>query len=244
MCSFTVIVQRSRRPDNPESLIATTNVVFIFTVPYNRPMNKHNHHRIIALLRIGFGLLIVAAFITQMHYTLDQGRSLANFFSFFTIQSNLLAAFVLLTVGIAMLVNAKAKRQFAFIRGAATLYMVITGIVFALLLSGLEQRLQVTVPWVNMVFHQLMPVVMLVDWLLFPPKFKFSFRQTILWLAFPLLYLAYTLIRGPIVQWYPYPFLDPPQVGWPYVIVMSIIIAFGAAGLAWLLTLRTRSNRK
>lgn len=204
-------------------------------------MNK-NTHILLASLRVGFGLLIVVAFITQMHYALGQGRDLSNFFSFFTIQSNLLAAFVLLTVGIGMLLNAKAKRQFAFIRGAATLYMVITGIVFALLLSGLEQRLQLTVPWVNMVFHQLMPVVMLVDWLLFPPKFSFSFRHTILWLAFPLVYVFYTLIRGPIVNWYPYPFLDPPQVGWPYVIVSSVVIAIGAAGLAWLLTLRTHTS--
>jgi hypothetical protein len=201
-------------------------------------MNKHNQ-KLVAYLRIGFGLLIVAAFITQMSYTLNRGGNLVNFFSFFTIQSNLLAAFVLLTVGVGMLINAKAKPQFAFIRGAATLYMVITGIVFALLLSGLEQRLQVTVPWVNMVFHQLMPVVLLIDWLLFPPKFKFSFRHTVLWLVFPTLYLFYSLIRGSIVNWYPYPFLDPPQVGWLYVIITSIVIAVGATGLAWLLTLRT-----
>jgi hypothetical protein len=84
---------------------------------------------------------------------------------------------------------------------------------------------------------------MLVDWLLFPPKFKFSLQHTILWLAFPLVYLAYALIRGSIVNWYPYPFLDPPQVGWASVIVTSIAIAIGAAGLAWLLALRTQRNQ-
>ena len=201
-------------------------------------MNKR-YWKLLAYIRIGFGLLIIAAFITQMSFALSEGRSLANFFSFFTIQSNLLAAFVLLTVGFGMLANAKANRQFAFIRGAATLYMVITGVVFALLLSGLEQRLQVTVPWVNTVFHHLMPIVMLVDWLAFPPKFKFTYRHTILWLIYPIVYLFYSLIRGAIVHWYPYPFIDPPQVGWPYVIIASIVIAIGAAGLAWLLTLRT-----
>lgn len=200
-------------------------------------MNKHNRN-LVAFLRIGFGLLVVAAISTQLSSTFEHGRSVANFFSFFTIQSNVIAGAVLLVVGIGALLNAKANRQFAFIRGAATLYIVITGIVFALLLSGLSERLQLTVPWVNMVLHYLIPVVMLVDWLLFPPKFKFSFRHTILWLAFPLAYLAYTLVRGSIVNWYPYPFLDVSQVGLPYVIFMSIVIAFGAAGLAWLLSLR------
>ena len=30
---------------------------------------------------------------------------------------------------------------------------------------------------------------------------------------FPLLYLAYVLIRGAVVDWYPYPFLNPARVG-------------------------------
>lgn len=203
-------------------------------------MDKRN---LVAYLRIGFSLLVAAALAVQIYNTLEQGRSLLNFFSFFTIQSNIIAGVVLLIVGVGTLLNAEANRQFAFIRGAATLYMVITGIVFALLLAGLAERLQLTVPWVNMVLHYLIPIVMLVDWLLFPPKFKFSLRHTILWLAFPLAYLAYALIRGSIVNWYPYPFLDPPQVGWVSVIVTSIAIAIGAAGLAWLLALRTQRNQ-
>lgn len=203
-------------------------------------MDKRN---LVAYLRIGFSLLVAAALAVQVYSTLEQGRSLLNFFSFFTIQSNIIAGVVLLIVGVGTLLNVKASRQFAFIRGAATLYMVITGIVFALLLAGLAERLQLTVPWVNTVLHYLIPIVMLVDWLLFPPKFKFSLRHTILWLAFPLVYLAYALIRGSIVNWYPYPFLDPPQVGWVSVIVTSIAIAIGAAGLAWLLALRTQRNQ-
>ena len=203
-------------------------------------MDKRN---LVAYLRIGFSLLVAAALAVQVYSTLEQGRSLLNFFSFFTIQSNIIAGVVLLIVGVGTLLNVEANRQFAFIRGAATLYMVITGIVFALLLAGLAERLQLTVPWVNMVLHYLIPIVMLVDWLLFPPKFKFSLQHTILWLAFPLAYLAYTLIRGSIVNWYPYPFLDPPQVGWVSVIVTSIAIAIGAAGLAWLLALRTQRSQ-
>ena len=204
--------------------------------------NNHNQivHPFVSLLRIGFGLLVLVAIGAQLIQTIQLDRSIVNFFSFFTVESNLLAAFVLLVVGFGALAGAKAHRTFAFLRGAATLYMVITGIVFALLLAGLEQRLQVTIPWVNTVLHYIMPVVVLVDWLLFPPKFTFTFRQTLIWLVFPLVYLAYALIRGSLTGWYPYPFLDVSQVGWSVVIGMSVIIALGACVLAWILTLRTR----
>lgn len=209
---------------------------------YNKLMVKRKPlvHPLISWLRIGFGLLTLFAVVTQLIRSIENDSSITNFFSFFTIESNILAAIVLLIIGFGALAGAKAYRSFAFIRGAATLYMVITGIVFALLLSGLEQRLQVTIPWVNIVLHYIMPVVLLVDWLLFPPKFRFSFAQTLGWLAFPLLYLIYTLIRGSIVDWYPYPFLDVGRNGWLPVIIVSLAIAGGAAFLAWLLALRTR----
>ena len=208
-------------------------------------INKHKQlvHPLVSWLRIGFGVLTFVAIGVQLVTTIHNGNSVINFFSFFTIESNILAALVLLIVGFGALAGAKAYRTFAFIRGAATLYMVITGIVFALLLAGLEQRLQVTVPWINIVLHYIMPIVMLVDWLLFPPKFAFTFRQTLLWLVFPLLYLVYSLVRGSLVGWYPYPFLDVSQVGWTSVVIMSVAIAIGATFLASLLALRTSRGR-
>jgi hypothetical protein len=205
-------------------------------------MIKHSRV-ILSALRIGVGLLIAVAITLQLIASIQQGRNIANFFSFFTIQSNILAAIALLTVGIGALLKKKATAQFALIRGAATLYMTITGIVFALLLSGLEQQLQVTLPWVNIVLHYITPAVMILDWLVFPPSFRFSFKQTVYWLAFPAFYLFYSLIRGAIVHWYPYPFLDPIQTGWPTVLVMSIFITIGTVGLSWVLALRTRIGK-
>jgi len=213
---------------------------------YNDAMKKRDQyaHPLVSWLRIGFGLLAFTAIAVQLATTVQNGNSVVNFLSFFTIESNVLAAVVLLIVGIGALAGAKARRSFAFIRGAATLYMVITGIVFALLLAGLEQRLQVTVPWINVVLHYIMPVVMLVDWLLFPPRFRFSFKQVLFWLIFPLAYLVYSLVRGAMVGWYPYPFLDVSQAGLGQVIVVCAAIAVGATGLSWLLSLRTRYRTK
>ena len=61
------------------------------------------------------------------------------------------------------------------------------------------------------------------------------------WLLYPALYCVYSLIRGAFVDWYPYPFIDPLQLGYPRVflniaglillfIVMSLLyVAIGRA---------------
>ena len=47
-------------------------------------------------------------------------------------------------------------------------------------------------------------------------------------MVFPIVWVVYTMIRGAIVGWYPYPFLDPdvaPGVGYDGVTVYVIAIA-------------------
>jgi hypothetical protein len=89
-----------------------------------------------------------------------------------------------------------------------------------------------------------MPIVMVLDWALYPPKFRFSFRHSLLWLIFPVAYLLYSLVRGEFTGWYPYPFINPIQNGWASVIVMCIIISLGTVAIAWLLALHTRLAAK
>jgi hypothetical protein len=193
---------------------------------------------LIAWTRIFFGLLGAGAIITQLAQSIASDRSIANFFSFFTIESNILAAIMLVTMGVYTLLGKKG-RQIAFSRGAITLYMTMTGIIYVLLLSGNEVALQATVPWVNIVLHYVMPVVVLADWLLFPPKEHVSVQQGLTWLLFPVAYFVYSLVRGAFTDWYPYPFMNPITNGWPSVVAMTIIIGFGITILAWLLALRT-----
>ena len=66
-----------------------------------------------------------------------------------------------------------------------------------------------------------------------------SFRGGLIWLAYPLVYVVYSLIRGHVVDWYPYPFLDPGPRGYTGVIQSGIGIALTAAVLVYVLTLFT-----
>ncbi len=204
-----------------------------------------NKHKLYAIIRLLFAGLAIAAVITQLADSISHGRSVTNFFSFFTIESNLLAIALLILLGITGL-RGTTPKEYVFFRGGVTLFMTITGIIYALLLSGNEVSLQTTIPWVNTVLHYIMPVVVLADWLLAPPKQLLSFKKAALWLLFPLAYLAYSIIRGDIVGWYPYPFINPILNNWGHVAIMSLVIAVVAAILAWIvcLTTMTPANKK
>src|SRR3546814_6670143 len=85
--------------------------------------------------------------------------------------------------------------------------MVITGIIYAVLLADIDVNLNDT--WVNSALHRILPLVMLLDWVFFASRHRISEARSLQWLLFPVIYAVYTLIRGPIVDWYPYPFMDP-----------------------------------
>jgi hypothetical protein len=181
---------------------------------------------IIRLYRLGFALLVIAAIATVALDLQANGRfEPANFFSFFTIQSNLIAVFVFL-VGAAF--PGMRSWGWTLVRGQAVLVMTVTLVVFALLLADTD--VDVTLPWVDTVVHRVMPIAVIADWLIEPPVVAIPFRTSLVWLTYPLLYAAYTLIRGAIVGWYPYPFLDPGNGGFGSVAIYIIgILAFGIA---------------
>jgi hypothetical protein len=188
--------------------------------------------RLLAWLRIGFGLLVVAAVITQIAVLVDlRIFNPFNFFSFFTVLSNSLAAAIFLEGGRRLLTGGAPVP--ATWRGAAVVYMTVTYIVFALLLRDLQEQLQTNVVWVDTVLHRIMPIIVMLDWLIDPPREPIPFRRALVWLAFPLVWTGYTLIRGPIVDWYPYPFLNPANGGYGTVALYSIVIFVGVVAVIW-----------
>jgi hypothetical protein len=179
---------------------------------------------LVRIARLAFAGLGIAAIVSAI--TVGTG-GLANFFSYFTIESNLLAIVVLLTGGLAD----PRSRDWGYLRGAATLFMVITGIVYAALLANAEVGLKTA--WIDDTLHRVLPLVMLADWMFFPPWGRGSYRAALGWLAGPLAYFAYSLARGPVADWYPYPFLDPRHPGgYGRVALYAVVLAAAMALLA------------
>ena len=182
--------------------------------------------------RSGMALAGVAAMAYQLGTLSDRpGFRVANFASFFTIQSNVLAAVMLLAA--ALVRPAERSALFDAVRGAVTLAIVITGVVFALLLQGLQEQLDTHIPWVDLVVHTLVPLAVAVDWLLDPPRHVLPRGVVLAWLAYPLLWFSYTLVRGAAVGWYPYPFVDADRLCYGRIALNAIVLAlaFAAGGL-------------
>ena len=120
-----------------------------------------------SVVRLAFAAAAVVAITYQLavlhaHGVLRPG----NFFSFFTIQSNVLAACLLALL--AMVRRAERTPAVEIVRGAVTLYISITGAVFALLLDGHQEAVQTAVPWVDTIVHRVIPLAVLVDWIADP----------------------------------------------------------------------------
>lgn len=161
--------------------------------------------------RLFFGLLALIAIGTQLTIQIQNGFSVLNFFSYFTNLSNIFAALVLLISAGYMLCQRQPSVIDDIIRGTSVVCMAIVGIVFSVLLRDVD--LGHLLPWVNVVLHYIMPVVVVLDWLYQPPKSKLVSRQIKYWLIFPAIYLVYSLVRGAATDFYAYPFFNPAGSG-------------------------------
>ncbi|MFF2082297.1 Pr6Pr family membrane protein [Nocardia sp. NPDC058176] len=183
--------------------------------------------------RIGFGVLGAVALLWIPLRNIDSATfSLTNYLSYFTIESNILAVGVLLVGGL----FAPQSRGWQLVRGAVTLYMLITMVVYAVLLANIDVMLNDK--WINDVMHRYLPLVLVLDWALIamPRRLRPSPALIGQWLIFPLLYGVYSLIRGPLVDWYPYPFIDPRQQGYLSMgiglVVLTLVFAVLAVAMA------------
>lgn len=207
-------------------------------------MGGMTKQRFLGSYRLFFAGLALAAVGVQLALGFRRETfSVVNFFSFFTIESNLIAAFASLVTGVTALRSA-GRNRFAMLRGLATLSMTMTGVIYVLLLQGLEASLQTPVPWVNAVLHYVMPLAVLADWFIAPPGRTIRFGEALRWVLFPAAYVVYSLLRGALTDWYPYPFLNADDQGYARIAVTCAVMLVAVIGLAALLAARTRAGEQ
>ncbi len=174
-----------------------------------------------------------------------------NFFSYFTILSNLASAVVLAVGAVVLLCGGNPQLpRWNLVRISVAVYMGITGVVYNLLLRGIEPTgPQADIAdWPNEILHVVAPIVVVLDWLLAPGRTPIAWKKIWTILAFPIAWAAYTLIRGPHTVdqingesfWYPYPFLDPHNGGYLAVAGWVVLISAAFAGMAALLIWASR----
>ena len=171
-------------------------------------------HAAIGMLRLVAAAVCVAALIGRFLY--GQGFitfSVGNYFGYLTHQSNIAGVVMFAVGGLMMLRGIREPDWGSTARLLITSYLTVAGIVFALLAAQAAERdYRLDVPWSDQLLHFWIPGFALADWLLAPGRHRVSWRFSALVLGYPLIWGMVTMVRGSIVGWYPYFFLDPYQV--------------------------------
>lgn len=155
---------------------------------------------------------------------------------FFTILTTALILAAMVTIAFGMSVSPSLLI-------ALTVSSVMVGLVYHIALSHLVS-LSGFAHLANQSLHTLIPLATLSWWFLFAPKPRLSPTAPIVWISWPLLYTAYYLVRSSRSGFYPYPFLDVPQIGWLIVATNIAFLSVAFAGIGFLLTLVPRMGNR
>jgi hypothetical protein len=159
-------------------------------------------------------------------------KTITNFFSYFTILSNLFVAISLTLVLISPTSRPGTFFSKTSVQSAIAVYIFIVGLVYNLVLRNLwaPSGLQLVA---DNLLHVAVPFFYVIYWGVFTPRRKLQWKNIFPWLIFPALYLAYSLLRGPVANWYPYPFVDADKFGYGKVVVNSffVLVAIVVVGL-------------
>jgi len=189
-------------------------------------------------------VLLVVCFVVQLTLLFFGGQDansgegeeaglatrLVQFFSYFTIQSNLL---IMVAAGTLMLRPNRDGRAWRVLRLDALLGIVITGLVFDLILAK-DVKLTGLAYALTIGFHYISPWGALLGWLLFGPRPRIDWRTIGLAFIWPVLWIGYTFAHGAISGWYPYPFLDAGKLGVPVALRNTMLVVIVALVLALL----------
>jgi hypothetical protein len=144
---------------------------------------------------------------------------LIRVFSFFTIDSNLLSGLVSAQLALRPDRDGPAWRA---LRLCAVFGITVTGIVYSTVLAPVHDPRAGAETFVNTLVHYVVPVLMVLGWLAFGPRPRIDGRTIGVSLLFPVGWLAYTLVRGAIWGWYPYPFMDVTGKGYLQVALNAV----------------------
>jgi hypothetical protein len=186
-----------------------------------------------AALRLAIVAVVATAIVATFFDTASRATiNPFNFFGYFTIQSNIITAVILLLAALATFRKRPQTPTFVLARACATTYIVIVGIVYNTLLAGLEGG--VSLEWANWVLHVLLPLYGALDWILFGDRSTLPWKRLWVVLIYPAIWAGVVLVRGAADGWVPYPFLDPAQgygVVALYLLVILVVTAIIGTGV-------------
>jgi hypothetical protein len=205
-------------------------------------------------------VLIVAAGVTGLVLGWGPASDPTGPLVYFTIQSNIMiAGYLTFVLFCPASVGGRlgAARRSTVARGAVTLYIAITGLVYHFVLAAGASPLHLLTGPGNHVqglstflLHYTVPPLAVADFLVVDRSGAYRARHALIWLCYPFAYLAYALIRGAFftVGSYPYPFVNVTVHGYAgvalNVVIYSVLfylLGMGLVGLGRLVRSRARA---
>lgn len=203
-------------------------------------------NRVVALIYrlCAVSLILVALYLIT---GFSSGRPSLTMFVYYTIQS---AIWGLLLLAAAAIRTARdwhsqgaggCSALSPGLVGAVTLAVTITMLVYHFMLAprmfAMQSDYRPFTPR-DILIHYATPLSVILDWLLFVPKGRYRWWNPLAWLALPLGYLAFALVRaelgGPLPGGgrYPYFFIDLDALGWGRLLVnvAALSVAFAMLG--------------
>lgn len=174
-----------------------------------------------ALTWVAMGVSYARGLQTQSH--LPWLTFTVNYFSYFTILSNLLVAlyFTLTLLSPQSPVGRFFNRP--TVRAAIALYIAVTFLIYFVILSRIPFEPGGS-RFVQGLLHYATPALYLFHWAVYGEKGTLRWSDIWRWLAFPLVYFIYSVIHGAWSGFYPYPFINAAQLGFPRVLLNSLMV--------------------
>ena len=115
---------------------------------------------------------------------------------------------------------------------AVVVAIVCVGLIYHSLLAHLVSLSGIDL-WADHGTHTFVPLLAGVWWILLAPKAGFQTTDVILWVTWPLVYCIYILLRASSSGFYPYPFLNLPEIGWGGLLssIAGLLVGFVVVGI-------------
>jgi hypothetical protein len=173
---------------------------------------------------IGWATLALQLYLSiALAVTADRSVAwgLFMYLGFFTVLTNLLVALALSAAA-----SGAAGPFWRFLRRPG----VVTAIAAAIAMVGLIYHFVLRLIWdpqgllwlADVLLHYVMPMLFLVYWWIAVPARGLRWRYIPVWWSWPLIYLAYVLLRGALAGVYPYPFIDAGNLGYARTAINAV----------------------
>ncbi|GAB3871716.1 Pr6Pr family membrane protein [Terrabacter terrigena] len=177
----------------------------------------------VTVFALVFQLYLVASgdsILDSSAVTTARPEQIRRYFSYFTIQANLLVA-----VSTYLLVRVRRDSQvLRVLRLASLIGITVTGIVAAVALPPSPSYTTGSLVC-DRLLHIVVPVLTFVGWVAFGPRGLVARADVLPSLIWPIVWLVATLTLGPVVHWYPYPFINVDRIGYGSALLSCTAIA-------------------